>query len=85
MAEPADLDDLQAKLRKRGFRQDDVFLHECEACKEQAVAIYAIAGKSGGRDIRLCLACGDARSWRAGAGMANREADPNFDLRAFLK
>jgi len=85
MAAPADLDDLQTKLRKRGFHQDDVFLHECPACAEKAVVIYVISGKIGGRDIRLCLACGDARSWRSGSGMDGREVDPAFDLRAFLK
>ena len=42
MPAPGDLETLQYKLKKRGFRQDDVFLHECSACKEQAVAIYAI-------------------------------------------
>jgi hypothetical protein len=82
---PADLDDLQAKLRKRGFRQDDVLLHECPACHERAVVIYVIAGKSGGRHIQLCVACGEALSWRNSAGMHGREPDPTFDLRAFLK
>lgn len=85
MPPPADLEQLVYKLRKRGFRQDDVLLHECPACHERAVAIFAIAGKSGGRDIRLCTECGDARSWRAGAGLETREADPSFDLRVFLK
>ena len=85
MPAPADLDTLQQKLKKRGFRQDDMFLHECPACAEKAVAIYAISARTGGRDIRLCLACGDARSWRAGQGMGERVEDPGFDLRAFLK
>ncbi|HEY0253441.1 MAG TPA: hypothetical protein VGC41_18030 [Kofleriaceae bacterium] len=85
MPEPADLETLMYKLKKRGFRQDDMFLHECPACKEKAVAIYAISARTGGRDIRLCLACGEAKSWRAGAGMDAREEDPAFDLRAFLK
>ena len=85
MPAPADLETLQAKLKKRGFRQDDMFLHDCPACAEKAVAIYAISGRSGGSDIRLCLACGDSQSWRAGAGMEGREQDPTFDLRAFLK
>jgi hypothetical protein len=85
MPAPADLETLQAKLKKRGFRQDDMFLHDCPACAEKAVAIYAISGRAGGRDIRLCLACGESRSWRAGAGMDGREQDPAFDLRAFLK
>ncbi|HEY1558703.1 MAG TPA: hypothetical protein VGF94_27965 [Kofleriaceae bacterium] len=82
---PADLDELVAKLRKRGFRQDDVFLHVCPACDEKAVAIFVIAGRTGGRDIRLCTACGDARSWHANAGLEERAEDSAFDLRAFLR
>ena len=85
MPPPDDLETLLYKLKKRGFHQDDLLLHECPACQERGVAIYAILGRSGGRDIRLCLACGDAKSWRAGAGMEGREVDPGFDLRAFLR
>ncbi len=84
MEPPADLDELQRKLRKRGFSQRDTLLHECPACRERAVVIYAISGRVGGRDVQLCLACGDARSWRSVAGMEGREIDPSFDLRAFL-
>ena len=80
-----DLATLEYKLQKRGFRRDDVFLHECATCKEQAVATYIIAGKSGGRDISLCLACGKARSWRSVAGLEQRVEDEGFDLRAFLR
>ncbi|HEY3806327.1 MAG TPA: hypothetical protein VGL61_27170 [Kofleriaceae bacterium] len=84
MTPPDDLDELQRKLRKRGFAQTDPLLHECAACNERGIAIYAISGKSGGRDIRLCLACGDAKSWRSVAGFESREPDPAFDLRKFL-
>lgn len=79
-----DLATLEYKLTKRGFRRDDVFLHECESCNERAVATYIIAGKSGGRDIALCLACGVSRSWRSVAGLEDRQEDVGFDLRAFL-
>ncbi len=79
-----DLDTLVYKLRKRGFRQDDVLLHECPSCHERGVAIFVIAGKSGGRDIKLCTDCGEARSWRSVAGMEERVEDEGFDLRAFL-
>jgi hypothetical protein len=79
-----DLGTLEYKLQKRGFRRDDVFLHVCEKCNEQACLSYVIAGKSGGRDISLCQACGDSRSWRSGAGLEQREEDLGFDLRAFL-
>jgi hypothetical protein len=68
----ANLDTLEYKLKKRGFRRDDVLLHDCAVCKEHAVATYVIAGKSGGRDIALCLACGHARSWRSVAGLEQR-------------
>jgi hypothetical protein len=80
----ADLETLIYKLKKRGFRQDDVLLHECPACGKQAVAIFVISGKAGGRDIRLCLDCGAARSWRSVAGLEDRTEDEGFDLRAFL-
>jgi hypothetical protein len=80
----ADLANLEYKLQKRGFRRDDIFFHECPSCKEQAVATYVIAGKAGGRDIALCLACGHARSWRSGSGLNERVEDADFDLRAFL-
>ncbi len=79
-----DLETLEYKLNKRGFRRDDLLLHQCEKCTEQAVASYIIAGKSGGRDIKLCLHCGDSRSWRSGAGLQERIEDVGFDLRAFL-
>ena len=79
-----DLQTLEYKLGKRGFRRDDLYLHVCEKCTEQAVTSYIIAGRSGGRDIKLCLACGDARSWRSGAGLEERVEEVGFDLRAFL-
>jgi hypothetical protein len=79
-----DLEALEYKLTKRGFRRNDMFLHECTACHVQAVIRYGAAGKTGGRDISLCQACGDARSWRKVAGLEQREQDLGFDLRAFL-
>jgi hypothetical protein len=79
-----DLQTLEFKLSKRGFRRDDLLLHKCSTCEEQAVASYVIAGKTGGRDIKLCLACGKARSWRSVAGLNDRVEEENFDLRAFL-
>lgn len=79
-----DLGTLEYKLQKRGFRRDDVYFHRCGHCEQQAVAIYVIAGKSGGRDIALCFECGQARSWRSVAGMEQRVEDEGFDLGAFL-
>ncbi len=79
-----DLGTLEYKLQKRGFRRDDVLLHVCEKCHEQACATYVITGKSGGRDISLCLACGDSRSWRSSSDANQRVEDVGFDLRAFL-
>ena len=76
---------LEYKLKKRGFKQEDVYHHECPSCKEPAVRIFAIGGKLGGRDIRICLACGDTRSFRAGAGMEGRVEDVGFNLDDFLR
>ena len=80
-----DLQALEYKLAKRGFKQQDVYHHECPSCKEVAVRIYGIGGKLGGRDIRLCLACGACRSFRAAAGMQDRVEEPGFDLQEFLR
>ncbi|HSN25070.1 MAG TPA: hypothetical protein VLT45_02260 [Kofleriaceae bacterium] len=80
-----ELDNIVYKLRKRGFKQDDVLLHECPSCKAQGVAVFKIAGRQGGRDIRLCIECGKAKSWRSVAGMETREEDTSFDLDAFLR
>jgi hypothetical protein len=79
-----DLETIDYKLRKRGFRREDVYLHECPSCHEQAVLKYAVSGRTGGRDISLCQACGLATSWRSVAGLEQREQDLGFDLRAFL-
>jgi hypothetical protein len=80
-----DLQTIEYKLNKRGFKRNDVFFHACEKCNEQAVVIFAILGRSGGRDIQICQACGVARSWRSVAGMEAREEDTTFDLDAFLR
>ena len=79
------LDELERKLTKRGFKQTDLYHHECPACHEPAVRIYGIGGKLGGRDIRLCLACGVCKSFRSGSGMEERIEDPGFDLDTFLR
>jgi hypothetical protein len=79
-----DLQTLESKLVKRGFRREDAYLHECTDCKQQAVLKYVLAGKTGGRDISLCQACGVSRSWRSSANFEAREEDRGFDLRAFL-
>jgi hypothetical protein len=79
-----DLETLEHKLVKRGFRREDGYLHECIDCREQAVLKYVLSGKTGGRDISLCQACGVSRSWRSGAGFEAREEDRGFDLRTFL-
>jgi hypothetical protein len=79
-----DLEIIEYKLRKRGFRREDGYVHDCAACHEHAVLTYLTAGRTGGRDISLCLACGVATSWRSVAGLEGREQDIGFDLRAFL-
>lgn len=80
-----ELDTYEYKLRKRGFRRDDVLLHDCPDCHAKAILTYVIAGRSGGRDIRLCAECGSARSWRSVAGLEAREEDVGFDLATFLR
>ena len=80
-----DLATLEAKLVKRGFRREDGYVHPCTECKEQAVLKYVLVGKTGGRDISLCQACGVATSWRSVAGLEVREQDVGFDLDAFLR
>ena len=80
-----ELETYEHKLRKRGFRRDDVLLHECPDCAAKAVLTYVIAGRSGGRDIRLCVECGAAHSWRSIAGLESRQEDPSFDLEVFLR
>jgi hypothetical protein len=80
-----ELDTYEYKLKKRGFRRDDLFLHDCPDCKAQkAVLTYVIAGRQGGRDIRLCLECGTCHSFRSPAGLETREEDVGFDLKTFL-
>jgi hypothetical protein len=80
-----ELDTYEYKLRKRGFRRDDLFLHDCPDCKAQkSVLTYVIAGRQGGRDIRLCLECGVAHSFRSPAGLEGRTEDVGFDLKTFL-
>lgn len=79
-----DLGTIEYKLGKRGFKREDVYYHVCPDCNVQAVVVYGIAGRTGGRDIKLCLDCGKARSWRSGAGLEGREEDTSFDLKQFL-
>jgi hypothetical protein len=80
----ADLENLQYRLGKRGFRLSDPLYHECPKCKERAVQRYAIVGRNGGRDIALCIHCGEAQSWRSDPAFNDRVEDVGFDLRAFL-
>lgn len=80
-----ELDTIEYKLGKRGFRRDDVFLHACPDCQAKAVLTYVIAGRTGGRDIKLCIECGKARSWRSVGGLEERAEDPTFDLATFLR
>ena len=79
-----ELDTYEYKLRKRGFRRDDVLLHTCPDCEAKAVLTYIISGRQGGRDIRLCAECGKSRSFRSVAGLGERSEDPAFDLATFL-
>lgn len=78
-----DLETIEYKLRKRGFRREDGYVHECTACREKAVLTYVLS-RPAGRDISLCLACGVVTSWRSSGGLEGRTQDLDFDLRAFL-
>ena len=78
------LEALEQKLAKRGFRRNDTFLHDCTQCQAHAVIRYGTVGRTGGRDIALCQACGVARSWRSVAGLEERVEDAAFDLEKFL-
>ena len=80
-----ELDTIEYKLNKRGFRRDDAFLHVCPDCSAKAVLTYVIAGRTGGRDIKLCVECGKSRSWRSVGGLEERAEDPGFDLTTFLR
>lgn len=80
-----ELDTYEHKLRKRGWRRDDLFLHNCPDCEAvKSVLTYVIAGRSGGSDIRLCVECGKARRFRSSAGLEGREEIAGFDLTQFL-
>ncbi len=75
--------DLHRKLRLRGFKQDAV-RERCDACGENAASLYKILARSGGRDIKWCLACGNIRSWKRTADDKLVE-DTGFDLVKFLE
>ncbi len=82
---PSDLSQLEYRLGKRGFHLINTIPVICPACNVQAVAQFGIIGRSGGRDIELCQACGHARSWRKDSGQENRILDEGFDLVGFLR
>ncbi|HEY4242919.1 MAG TPA: hypothetical protein VGM88_24055 [Kofleriaceae bacterium] len=81
----SDLNQLEWKLGKRGFRLNDSLLHPCTACGiAQGVRRYSIVGKAGGRQIDLCQECGVSRSWRTNPGAEERSEEDGFDLHKFL-
>lgn len=84
MPPPEDLENLIYRLGKRGFKRDDLQLHDCTGCGEHAVLTFVIMGRAGGRDIQICQACGLSTSYRSNAGLHERVQDLDFDLRAFL-
>jgi hypothetical protein len=77
-----EIEDLQRRLKKRGFNLDGMREH-CADCNERAQLVYRIAGRTGGRDIRWCLACGKIRSWKRSADDILQEEVP-FDVEKFL-
>jgi hypothetical protein len=84
MSSPPDVDALERRLHKRGFKRTDGYMFECAACGNNSMLTYGIMGKSGGRTIRLCVHCGATKSWLSGAGMGSASEDPDFDLERFL-
>jgi hypothetical protein len=82
---PADLDEYERKLRKRGFKQDDPYFHVCETCSAKAVFYLRLQGRLGGRDFALCSACGKIRTWSRRAGTEDRVEDLDFDMDTFLR
>ncbi len=78
-----EIEALQRKLKKRGFTTDAV-REICDRCNQHGEWIYKILARTGGRDIRWCLACGSIRSWRRSADDQLVE-DKGFDLHKFLE
>jgi hypothetical protein len=81
--EDREIEELQRKLKKRGFITDGV-RELCDACGVRGQWIYKIMSRVGGRDIRWCLACGNIRSWRRTADDKLVE-EVGFDLVKFLE
>jgi len=79
------VDEYERLLRKRGFKRDDPYFHNCAACGEKAVFRLGILSRLGGRDFELCQACGKVRSWSRRPGGEERVEDVDFDMDAFLK
>lgn len=79
----ADIENLNYKLDKRGFRRDPRPI-QCEACGERALFQYSLKLTSlGGRQIDWCHHCHVERAW-VRRDAEERELDPGFDLEAFL-
>jgi hypothetical protein len=75
-------EELQRKLQKRGFKRDSV-KDACPDCNVSAVHVYKLLGRTGGRDIKWCMACGKITSFKRTAN-DDLVQDTGFDLEAFL-
>jgi Zn ribbon nucleic-acid-binding protein len=83
---PLDLDSFRSQLAKRGFKRVDPLLHGCPKCKAlQGVEKWSLSGRTGGRDIDLCVRCTHASSWRRRPPGEDREEDTTFNPETFLK
>ena len=52
-----DLEAFRAAIFKRGFRQSDPLRHPCPKCNAlQSVEKWVLFGRTGGRDIDICMA-----------------------------
>ena len=78
----AQIEEIIRKLKKRGFSTDS--LREfCPDCQKPHAHLYKLAGRIGGRDIRICMGCHKVRSYRRNADGDVHE-DVDFDLEKFL-
>ena len=76
------VEELIRKLLKRGFKRDSV-KDSCAACGVSAVHVYKLLGRTGGRDVKWCMACHKISSWKRSASDDLYE-DTEFDLEKFL-
>jgi hypothetical protein len=79
----ADIENLNYKLDKRGFRRDPRPV-VCDGCGERALFQYALKQTNlGGRQIEWCYACDLERAYTRRPDQ-ERALDAGFSLESFL-